>query len=91
MPDDELTATRFVETENVAEDVPANTVTVEGTVAAAVLLDESATTAPPVGAAPFRVTVAWEDVPPVTLLGLSETADKAGGITVKIAPWLLEL
>jgi hypothetical protein len=45
-----------VETVNVAEVTPAGTVTVEGT-DAALELDESATTVPPVGAAAERVTV----------------------------------
>lgn len=53
---------------NVAVDVPAATVTVAGTEAAA-LLDVSVTTAPPAGATPVRVTVPTLDVPPVTVLG----------------------
>src|SRR5437762_287206 len=56
---------------NVALVAPAATVTLEGTVAAAVLLLESATVAPPAGAAPLNVTVPVEDcVPPITLVGL---------------------
>jgi hypothetical protein len=49
---------------------PARTVTLAGTVAAGESL-ESATTAPPTGAAPIRVTVPFEEVPPVTAVGLS--------------------
>ena len=56
---------------------PAATVTLVGTVAAALLLD-SVTTAPPLGAAPVRVTVPVELVPPVTVLGLRVSAESAG-------------
>jgi len=42
----------------VALDEPAGTVTLAGTVAADVLLDERVTAAPPDGAAPFNVTEA---------------------------------
>jgi len=62
---------------------PAATVTVPGTVAAALLLI-SVTTAPPAGAGPFSVTVfAVVDVPPTTDPGLRFTADALGGCTVK--------
>ena len=43
--------------------LPAGTVTLAGTVAAAVLPLVSVTTAPPEGAASFKVTVPVEDVP----------------------------
>ena len=57
-------------TGKVVEAEPAGTVTLAGTVAAAVLLLDRVTTAPPVGAFPFRVTVAVEFArPPVTLVG----------------------
>ena len=66
--------TEAVVTENVALVCPAGTVTLAAdTWATAVLLLERATVAPPVGAAPVRVTVPLEDVPPVTLVGFSET------------------
>ena len=52
-----------------AEVEPAATVTLAATVAAAVLLLVSVTTAPPVGAAAFSVTVPVDPVPPVTLVG----------------------
>ena len=55
--DEELDATALVLTVNVALDAPAATVTFAVTVAADVLLEESPTTAPPEGAAPFKVTV----------------------------------
>jgi len=48
---------------------PAGTVTLAGTVAIAMLLLESVTVAPPVGAAPLRVTVPVEAVPQGTLVG----------------------
>jgi hypothetical protein len=66
--------TVVVVTANVAVVVPAATVTLRGTEAAALLL-ESVTTAPPEGAATSRVTVPVAPlVPPTTLVGLTETA-----------------
>src|SRR2546430_15301014 len=64
----------------VAVVLAAGTVTLEGTLAAALLL-ESATCAPPAGAGPLSVTVPVDDcVPPVTLVGLnvSEETDTGG-------------
>jgi hypothetical protein len=61
---------------NVAVVVPALTVTEAGTTALVLLLD-NATTMPPAGAVPVRVTVPVEEVPPVTLAGLSDTAESA--------------
>jgi hypothetical protein len=52
----------------VAVVLPALTVTEAGTTALALLLD-NATTMPPAGAVPVRVTVPVEEVPPVTLAG----------------------
>jgi hypothetical protein len=80
-----------VVTENVAEVEPAETVTLEGTVAAEVLPDKSVTTAPPAGAAALSATVACEEVPPETLVGLSDNEDTTGGVTVNVAASLLEL
>ncbi len=72
-------ATALVLIVNVALVAPATTVTLEGTVAAAVLLLESATCAPPAGAAPLNVTVPVEDcVPPITLVGLSVSEESVG-------------
>ena len=72
-------AKALVLTVNVALVAPAATVTLEGTVAAAVLLLESATCAPPAGAAPLNVTVPVEDcVLPITLVGLSVSAERVG-------------
>ena len=68
----------------VAVVAPANTVTLAGTLAEA-LLSESVTTAPPAGAAPFKVTVPVEDVPPGTLVGFTDTAETPAGLTVSVA------
>ena len=60
--------------------LPAATVTNAGTVAEALLL-ESETAAPPVGAAPLKVTVPVAEVPPVTLEGFIAT-EESGTPTV---------
>jgi hypothetical protein len=78
-------ATATVVAVNVVEVLPPGTVTVPGTWATAVLLLESATTEPPVGAGPFNLTVPVELLPPVTDVGLSETVDTTGGFTVRVA------
>ena len=65
---------------------PAGTVTLEATLAAAVLLLESATCAPPAGAGPLSVTVPVEDcAPPMTLAGFSVSEETVGGVTVSNA------
>jgi hypothetical protein len=69
------TVTALVLTVNVALVAPAGTGTVEGTLAAPLLL-ESATCAPPAGAGPLNVTVPVEEFPPVTLLGFSESDER---------------
>jgi hypothetical protein len=72
-------ATALVLTVNVALVAPAATATLDGTLAAAVLLLDSATTAPPDGAAPLSVTVPVEDcTPPTTLVGFTESEESAG-------------
>jgi len=72
-------ATALVLTVNVALVAPATTATLEGTRAAPLLL-ESATAAPPAGAAPLSVTVPVEDcVPPITLVGLSVSDERVAG------------
>ena len=71
-------ATALVLTVNVALVAPAATATLEGTRAAPLLL-ESATVAPPAGAAPFNVTVPVEELPPVTLVGFSPSEARVGG------------
>ena len=56
---------------------PAGTVTLAGTLVAAEFSDRE-TTAPPPAAAALRVTVPVEELPPTTLVGLSETAESVG-------------
>jgi hypothetical protein len=73
-------ATVLVLTVNDALVAPAATVTLEGTLAAVVLLLESTTCAPPVGAGPLRVTVPVEEFPPVTLVGLKVKEARVGGV-----------
>jgi hypothetical protein len=67
--------TLLVFTVNVALVAPTATVTLTGNVAAAVLSLIRETAAPPLGAGPLRVTVPIERDPPVTLIGLSATAE----------------
>ena len=88
---DAVTGLEF--TVNVALVAPAGTATLEGTLAAPLLL-ESATCAPPAGAGPLSVTVPVEDcTPPITLVGfsVSEESVGAGGgalVTVSVADLL---
>src|SRR2546425_12726298 len=85
--------TDTVVTVNVALVRPAGTVTLPtgGTLAAAGLLLERVTTAPPAGAAALKVTVATEELPPTTLVGFSARPETvrggggAGGVTVSSA------
>jgi hypothetical protein len=78
-------ATAVVVNAKVALVAPAATVTLAGTVAEGSLL-VSVTTAPPVGAAPFSVTVPVEDAPPSTVEGLKETEESVDGFTVNVVP-----
>jgi hypothetical protein len=64
--------TVFVVTVNVAVPLPANTVTLPGTVAAVLSLDR-VTVAPPAGAADANVTVPVELFPAVTAFGFKFT------------------
>ena len=70
--------TALVLTVNVALLAPAATVTLAGTVAAAVLSLIRETDAPPLGAGPLRVTVPVDGDPPVTLAGLSAIEESVG-------------
>ena len=71
-------STVLVLTVNVALVAPAAIVTLDGVLAAFVLLLESVTTAPPEGAAPLSVTVPVEEFPPVTPVGLTESEESVG-------------
>lgn len=65
---------------------PAATATLVGTLAAVELV-ESVTTIPPDGAAAVREIVPCADVPPVTVVGLTDTDDSVaaiGGVTVSV-------
>src|SRR5215472_5215828 len=75
--------TALLLTVNVAEVAPAATVTEAGTVAAAVLLLVSVTTAPPAGAAVPSVTVPVLPAPPVTVPGL-RVIEARGGFTISV-------
>ena len=80
-----LLATGLVVTGNVAVVAFGATVTLAGTCAAAALLLESATTAPPAGAARLSLTVPVDDVPPVTETGLRLTELSPPDCTVMLA------
>jgi len=74
-------------TVNVALVEPAGMVTLDGTFANAVLLLESATTAPPEGAGALKVTLPVEESLPCTLVGLSVSDDNTGpapGVGVEV-------
>jgi len=80
--------TLLVFTVNVALVAPTATVTLAGTVAAALLSLIRETAAPPLGAGPLSVTVPVEGDPPVTLIGLTAIAESVaepGGVTVSEA------
>ena len=72
-------------TEKLALVEPGAMVTLEGTTATRMLLLESATTAPPLGAGPLSVTVPVDEFPPVTLEGLKVREVSTGGSIVSEA------
>lgn len=77
--------TAFVVTGKVAVSDPDGTVTLDGTLAADVLLLESVTTVPLAGATPFKVTVPVEDAPPISEFGFMATeVIWLAGVTVPI-------
>jgi len=81
--------TEDVVTVNVRLVAPADTVTLAGTVTALELSD-SDTTAPPAGAAALNVTVPVEELPPATLVGLSDIVESVApvppdGLSVSVA------
>jgi hypothetical protein len=70
----------------VAEVAPACTVTLAATWAVAVSLLDNVTTAPPAGAAPLKVTVPVDPLPPATVAGFTVTEDNVtAGVTVRVA------
>ncbi len=85
MVDEVFVATALVVTVKVVEVALAGTVTLVGTWAAAVLLLDRVTTAPPDGAGPVKTTVAVEEVPPITEVGFRLTEVKDAATTVKPA------
>src|SRR5689334_15529722 len=74
---------------NVAVLEPAATVTVEGTVAALLLLERSMAL-PPLGAATLSVTVPVEETPPLTEAGATDSEANSGWI-VRVAVLLAPL
>lgn len=85
MDDVVFAGTGTVVTGNVAVRFPAATVTVVGTRAAFGLLLARVAIAPPVGAGPFRVTVAVEELPPMMLVGFKLRDDGVGAVIVNVA------
>src|SRR5215216_2260582 len=84
--DDWLLLTLLVVTAKVALVDPAGTVTLAGTVAAAVLLLDNETVKPPDGAAEVRVMVPVAELPPTTAVGLRLSAEsdaEDGALTVQ--------
>ena len=69
---------------NVIVEALASTVIVAGTDAAEVLLLDSVTTAPPMGAGPLKVTVATEELPLITLVGFNPSEVNVAGFTVSV-------
>jgi hypothetical protein len=76
-------ATAVVVTANVALVVPAATVTLDATCAEA-LLEDNATTAPPGGAGAANVTVAVEELPPVSADGFSASDERSIALAVEM-------
>lgn len=83
--------TRFVVTVKVAAVAPAATVTLGGIVATVVLLLESWTVTPVEGAAPLRVTVPVDGLPPMTFDGFNFNEDNAGRAIVNVAVFVTPL
>jgi hypothetical protein len=63
---------------------PAGIVTLAGTCATGTLLLCRVTTAPPAGAAPFKVTVPVELFPPTTDVGFLAMEERVGALTVSV-------
>ena len=75
--------TAEVDTVNVADVAPAETVTDTGIVALGLAV-ERPTTTPPAPACPLSVTVPVEETPPGTVVGLRLTDTSVGGVTVRV-------
>jgi hypothetical protein len=73
----------LVFTVNVTLVLPAGTVIEAGRVARLLLL-ANITRVPPLGAAPVKVTVPVTDVPPVVVVGASETKESAVVVTAAV-------
>lgn len=70
---------------------PPATVTVAGTVAAAVMLLDKVKVRPPAGATAVKVTVPVEVLPPMTEVGLSVSVESATALTRRLAVLLTPL
>jgi hypothetical protein len=87
--DDEVVA--LVVTAKVAVVLPAAIVTLAGTLATRVLLVFSVMAAPPVGAALLMLTRPVADVPPTTLVGLTDRDESFTVVIVNVAVLLTPL
>ena len=74
---------------NVAVFEPALIVTVAGALARAASLEDSVTTAPPVGAPPLRASVPSDVPPPATVVGASESDTRFTALGGRFARALL--
>jgi hypothetical protein len=84
-------ATALVVTEKVLEVVPADTLTLAGTVAIFVSELLNVTTAPPAGAGIARITLPVDETPPITLAGLTDRVKAAlTSLTVTVISSLAE-
>ena len=80
-----VAATELVLTVKVALLAPEAMLTLDGTVAAAVLLLERVTTTPDDGAGALSVTVPWDVLPPTTLVGFSVNELTAAAVVTESA------
>ena len=76
---EKVSATVAVEIGKLALLAPAGTDTLAGSTATPGKGVDNATTAPPLGAPVLRVTVPIAELPPVTLVGFTDTPDSSGG------------
>ena len=78
-----VAVTELVVTVKVAMLAPAAMFTLAGTVAAAMLLLVRVTTTPEGGAAALSVTVPWDVLPPITLVGFSVNEPSAKAVVTE--------